>query len=73
MLANEVHVDNNTFESRPWRKVMCVWIAVGRLQKERRQTMIHAKIVCGAYLHIFFDLEFEVSHSDSSASIEEDN
>ena len=52
---------------------MCVWIAVGRLQKERRQTMIHAKIVCGSYLHIFFDLEFEVSHSDSSASIEEDN
>ena len=38
-----------------------------------RQTMFHARIVCGAYLHIFFDLEFEVSHSDSSASIEEDN
>ena len=37
------------------------------------QTMTHARIVCGAHLRIFFDLEFAVSHTDSSTSIAEDN
>ena len=36
MRAHDVHVDKHAFEICPWKKVVCVWVAVGHVKKLRR-------------------------------------
>ena len=45
MSADDVHVDYSTFGRRPWRKVLRVWIAVGRLEEGRRDHYM-LKCIC---------------------------